>query len=277
MDKNLVKQAVVNSYGKLARNTTTGMFTNLFSCCEPSKNARKVGEAVGYSDHQLKSAPKDSNLGVGCGNPSEYAKIEKGETVVDLGSGAGFDAFIVSPLVGENGHAIGVDLSPDMLTLARNNAEKGGYENVSFIEGDIEELPFNDGYADLIISNCVINLSHNKKQVYEEAFRVLKNGGRISISDIVLEKELPGFVKDSLAAHIACVSGAELLENYLKYLSNAGFHQVKIQDKKEFPLELMLADPQVQKLATEMEFHLEEDQLRDIAASVISISITASK
>ncbi|MFK7969046.1 MAG: arsenite methyltransferase [Bacteroidia bacterium] len=277
MDTKTVKQSVVESYGKLAKSTNSGMFSKLFACCDPSENAMQVGEAIGYSKEELNSVPKDSNLGVGCGNPSAFAGMNQGETVIDLGSGAGFDAFIVSPIVGNTGKVIGVDLSDDMLALANKNAKSGAYANVEFTKGDIEALPLEAHIADHVISNCVINLSLNKGDVFKEAYRVLKKGGRLSISDIVLEKELPGFIKNSLEGHIACVSGAEQLEVYLQYVKDAGFKDIKIVSKSEFPLELMLADPQVMKLAQEMNFSLDSDEAKDIASSVTSIALVATK
>lgn len=277
MDTNSVKESVIKSYGKLAKTAKNKTLSKVFACCEPAENVNKVGEFIGYTKEELASVPENSNLGVGCGNPSASADIKKGETVIDLGSGAGFDAFIVSPLVGEAGKVIGVDLSDEMLDLARSNAEKRGYKNVEFIKGDIEQLPLEDELADQIISNCVINLSLNKQDVYKEAYRVLKKGGKVSISDIVLEKELPELIKDSLAAHIACVSGAEKLDTYIEYVQNAGFMDIKIERKEEFPLELMLADPQVQKLSKEMSFNLDSDEVKDIASRVKSVSLTARK
>lgn len=277
MNTNSVKQSVIEGYGKLAKSTNNGLFSKLFACCDPTENANKIGTVIGYSPEELDAVPENSNLGVGCGNPSALAGIKKGETVVDLGSGAGFDAFIVSPIVSKTGKVIGIDLSDEMLDLARKNAKKGDYENVAFIKGDIEDLPLTDQTADHIISNCVINLSLNKDKVYKEAFRVLKKGGKLSVSDIVLEKELPDFVKNSLAGHIACVSGAEKLEDYLKYVKDAGFSAIKVESKSKFPLELMLTDPQVTKIAQEMNFSLDSEEAKEIASNVTSISITAIK
>jgi len=277
MDRNLVKESVVESYGKLAKSTKDQLFSKLFGCCHPTDTANKVGEVIGYTKEELISVPENSNLGVGCGNPSAMAGIKKGETVIDLGSGAGFDAFIVSRIVGEAGKVIGIDLSDEMLDLARSNAKKGNYKNVEFIKGDIEQLPLEEALGDQIISNCVINLSLNKGDVYREAYRVLKKGGKIAISDIVLETELSNFIRESIAAHIACVSGAEKLEDYIKYIKDAGFKDIKIESKTTFPLELMLADPQVQKLSKEMNFNLDSVEAKDIASRVKSISLTARK
>lgn len=277
MNTNSVKKSVIESYGKLAKSTKGGLFSKLFACCDPSENANQVGKTIGYSEEELSSVPNGSNLGVGCGNPSALAEIKNGETVVDLGSGAGFDAFIVSRIVGENGKVIGIDLSDEMLDLARENTAKGNYSNVDFIKGDIEKLPLDGNIAEHVISNCVINLSLNKGDVFKEAYRVLKNDGKLSISDIVLEKELPDFIKNSLAGHIACVSGAEKLEDYLQYVKDAGFKDIKIESKAEFPLELMLSDPQLMKLAKEMNFNLDSEEAKDIASRVTSISLSAKK
>jgi len=277
MNTNTVKISVIESYGKLAKATQAGPFAKLFACCNPIENAKQVGKAIGYSQDEMNSAPAGSNLGVGCGNPAAFSNINTGDTVVDLGSGAGFDAFIVSKIVGESGEVIGIDLSDDMLSLAQKNAEKGNYTNTRFIKGDIEELPLEANIADTIISNCVINLSLNKADVYKEAYRVLKPGGTLAISDIVLERELPEFIKNSLAGHIACVSGAEKLENYLSYVEEAGFKNIRIVSKSEFPLELMLTDPQVMKIAKAMNFNLNSEEAKDIASRVTSISLIASK
>jgi len=277
MDSSKVKQSVVKSYGMLAKSKSGGILSSLFACCAPANHATEIAENIGYSKEVLADVPENANLGVGCGNPSALNQINEGETVIDLGSGAGFDAFIVSKSVGDTGKVIGIDLSDDMLKLARKNAAKGNYNNIEFVKGDIENLPLADNISDHIISNCVINLSLNKDKVYSEAYRVLKKGGKLSISDIVLEKELPDFVKDSLAGHIACVSGAEKLETYLQYVKDAGFTNIEIKSKTKFPLELMLTDPQVMLLAKQMNFSLDSEEAKDIASRVTSISLSATK
>jgi len=277
MDANLIKKSVIDSYSKLAKATTGSLFSKLFACCDAATNANRVGEEIGYSKEELASVPEGANLGVGCGNPAALAKIKSGDRVIDLGSGAGFDAFLVSKAVGEIGEVIGVDLSDDMIQLAKRNALKGNYTNVRFVKGDIEDLPLQSQIADQVISNCVINLSLNKGKVFQEAYRVLKRGGLLSISDIVLERELPDFVSNSLAAHIACVSGAEKLDQYIGYIAEAGFKDIKIEKKTSFPIALMLADPQVRKLAVEMDFDLNSHQAKEIASSVVSISVSAKR
>lgn len=277
MEANLVKESVTKQYGKLAKQRKGSIFSKFFSCCDLEENAREVGKAIGYSSSELDGVPENSNLGIGCGNPSAMTRINEGDIVIDLGSGAGFDAFIVAPTVGETGKVIGIDLSDDMLALANKNLKKSSYSNIDFIKGDIESLPLEKDMADHIISNCVINLSLNKGAVYKEAYRVLKKGGTLSISDIVLEKELPAIVRDSLAGHIACVSGAEKVSDYMNYVRAAGFKDIKIESKSDFPLELMLADPQLAKVAQEMNFSLDSNQARDIASRVKSITLTATK
>lgn len=277
MDTNSVKKSVVESYGKLAKASKKGLLSNLFACCEVQAHADKVGEKIGYSQEELAAVPEGSNLGVGCGNPAAFSQIKAGDTVLDLGSGAGFDVFNVSPLVGKEGKVIGLDLSEEMIKLARKNAKKGEFENVSFIKGDIEEIPLEESSVDYIISNCVINLSLHKDKVYQEAYRILKNGGSIAISDIVLTEELPAFIKDSLGAHIACISGADKLEDYLTYIREAGFQDIKVEKTAKFPIEFMLLDPQVQKIAKELNFNLNSEEARDLASRVQSVLLTARK
>ncbi|MFK7935388.1 MAG: arsenite methyltransferase [Saprospiraceae bacterium] len=277
MDTSTVKKSVINSYGALAKSKTGGLFSKLFACCDTSAQANTIAENIGYSKAILEQVPENANLGVGCGNPSALTEIKSGETVIDLGSGAGFDAFIVARTVGSTGKVIGVDLSDDMLRLANKNARKGNYENIEFVKGDIEALPLADDIADHVISNCVINLSLHKDKVYQEAYRVLKPGGKLTVSDIVLERELPDFIKNSLAGHIACVAGAEPLKDYLQYIKDAGFSNIKVESKAQFPLELMLTDPQIMKIAQQMNFSLDSEEAKDIAARVTSVSITAIK
>lgn len=276
MNSNTIKKSVIEGYSKFAK-AQKSPFAKLFSCCNLGESANAVAKNIGYTEENLSLAPEGANLGVGCGNPSVINTINSGEVVVDLGSGAGFDAFIISPTVGETGKVIGIDLSDEMLGLARTNASKGDFNNVEFIKGDIEDLPLENEIADHIISNCVINLSLNKGAVYSEAYRVLKSGGKLSVSDVVLEKELPDFVKDSLAGHMACVSGAEKIDDYLDYLQKAGFEEIEVVSKSDFPLELMLADPQIAKIAKDFDFDLSSDEAKDIASRVKSISISARK
>ena len=271
------KESVIDGYGKLAKSQSGGLMSKLFACCNLNGTQIKVAEKNGYTQEEIDLAPEASNLGVGCGNPNALTKINEGETVVDLGSGAGFDAFITAKHVGDRGKVIGIDLSDDMLKLAKKNAAKGRYANVEFLKGDIEDLPLESNITDHVISNCVINLSLNKDKVYQEAYRILKPGGRLSISDIVLDKALPAFVRDSLVGHLACVAGAEKLDTYLGYVKDAGFVDVKVESKTGFPLEIMMTDPQIIKIANAMNFNMNSEQTKDIASRVSSISLTARK
>jgi ubiquinone/menaquinone biosynthesis C-methylase UbiE len=172
-------------------------------------------------------------MGLGCGNPQAIAALQPGEVVLDLGSGAGFDSFLAARKVGETGRVIGVDMTPDMIRLARENAEKGGYENVEFRLGEIENLPVDDNSADVILSNCVINLSPDKPAVYQEAYRVLKKGGRLAISDMVASVELPPEIKNDLTLYSSCVSGALQVDELQSILEKAGFLDIRIQPKDE--------------------------------------------
>ena len=203
------------------------------SCCGDTGTTQNYSSNLGYSEEEQKSVPQGSDLGLGCGNPTALASIKEGEIVVDLGSGAGFDCFLAANKVGGKGKVIGVDMTPQMIDTARENAFKGGYENVEFRLGEIENLPVADNTADLIISNCVINLAPDKDKVFQEAYRVLRPGGRIMVSDIVLTKELPENIKNSMEAYVGCVSGAILKDDYIKKIENAGFEEVEIKESKE--------------------------------------------
>jgi arsenite methyltransferase len=200
------------------------------SCCGTGS---KYEEEIGYTKEELESLPEGAALGVGCGNPVAIASLKEGETVLDLGSGAGIDVFLAAARVGSSGRVIGVDMTPEMLERARANAAKGGFDNVEFRKGEIEDLPVEDGTVDCIISNCVINLSVDKDKTFSEAFRVLKPGGRLMVSDIVLTKPLPPEVAGDAGAYSGCVSGAMLIEDYLAAISRAGFKDVRIISKTD--------------------------------------------
>lgn len=272
-----VKESVIDSYDQLAKVAKGNLASQLFGCCNMTSHSKTVASAIGYSKVDIEQVPEQSNLGVGCGNPSAFSALKVGDIVVDLGSGAGFDAFISSRQVGPSGRVIGIDLSEDMIALADRNAAKGKYQNTTFRKGDIEDIPLDSNMADHVISNCVINLSQRKDKVFREAYRILKPGGRLSISDIILERELPDYIKESLAGQVACVSGAEHLDTYLSYVQDAGFTHITIVDQKTFPLELMLLDPQVSKIATLMNFNVSSEEAKDIASRVKSISLVATK
>jgi len=217
MKNEAITTAVEEHYAAVARGETS-------PCGGPVES---VAKAIGYSDEELALAG-DANLGLGCGNPLALTEIKPGMTVVDLGSGAGFDAFLALGRVGPTGHVIGVDMTDDMLSLARENAAKRGVNNVEFRKGFIEDLPVESGTVDYVISNCVINLSADKPAVFREIARVLKPGGRFAVSDIVLLKQLPEPLASSISAYVGCISGASLLNDYLSMAVKAGLHELTI-------------------------------------------------
>ena len=203
------------------------------SCCAPSALVQIGSEQLGYSAEEMTSVPEGADLGLGCGNPGAIAAMTPGETVLDLGSGAGFDAFLSARVVGATGHVIGVDMTPAMVSKARANAEQGGYANVEFRLGEIEHLPVADEAVDVIISNCVINLSPDKPAVFREAYRVLRPGGRLAISDVVASAELPDEVRGDLSLYSGCVAGASQIGELEAALADAGFVDIRIAPKDE--------------------------------------------
>ncbi|UCD56176.1 MAG: arsenite methyltransferase, partial [Candidatus Hydrogenedentota bacterium] len=245
------------------------------SCCGSANVAEEISKNIGYTDEELKSVPEGSNLGLGCGNPVAIASLKEGDVVLDLGSGAGFDCFLAANQVGETGRIIGVDMTPEMIDRARENARKGDYANVEFRLGEIENIPAADNSVDVVISNCVINLSPDKGKVFGETFRVLKPGGRMMVSDIVLLKELPDCIKESIEAYVGCVAGAMLKDDYVGTISDAGFEDVEIMSEVTFPTELMANDPTVQAMIQNLNLPLEE--LGEVAKSVVSIKIQGIK
>lgn len=267
-----VKRAVRDRYARAATEST--------SCCEPSccgddsaKSAEDISQSIGYSSEELSDLPEDANLGLGCGNPTAIASLGAGQTVLDLGSGAGIDCFLAAKQVGPTGSVIGVDMTQEMLERARANAERGGYENVEFRLGEIEALPVADASVDVIISNCVLNLSTDKPRVLAEAFRVLKPGGRIVISDMVSEQPVPEVLEGNLDAIAACLP--TFRETYLQQFSDAGFADVRISDEKPYPTSFILEDPGVQDFVAE---HPEEiEELTRFASSIAGAHFEARK
>ena len=273
MDANTIKKAVREGYGEVAREA--GRCCDKPDCCGVAY-AVEVSRELGYSDSDLKSVPEDANLGLGCGNPVAMASLQPGETVLDLGSGAGFDCFIAAGKVGQTGRVIGVDMTPEMLAKARANAEKGGYRNVEFREGEIENLPVESNSVDVIISNCVINLSPEKRKVFAEAWRVLKPGGRLMVSDIVLKKQLPSYVMDSVMAYVGCITGAVLRDDYLQLIEASGFSKVEIDGEKIFPIDFLANDPTVQA-AIRKTGKTPEQVVADLDETVLSVNVRAIK
>jgi len=233
---------------------------------------KKYSAQLGYAEDDLKDIPDGSNLALGCGNPTAHASIKEGETVLDLGSGGGLDCFIAANKVGKTGKVIGVDMTPAMISRARENAIKGNYNNVEFRLGEIENLPVADNSVDLIISNCVINLSPDKEQVFRESFRVLKPGGRLMVSDIVLLKELPDVVRENVQAYVSCIGGAILKDKYLGAIKNAGFKDVEIIEQSNFSTtKFLLSDDNIREaLGDQIDTIKKLDQL-DIDSTSIKV------
>jgi SAM-dependent methyltransferase len=250
-DKEEIRQSVRDSYSKIAKaGKIVGGLSPAPSCCGPSETSTiasstasccgesevapgQISALMGYSKEDIQSVIEGANMGLGCGNPVALASLNPGETVVDLGSGGGFDCFLAAKQVGETGQVIGVDMTPDMLSKARSNAEKMGTKNVEFRLGEIEHLPVADNTADIIMSNCVINLSPEKLKVYREALRILKPGGRLAISDIVATAPLPPDIQQNLALVSACVGGAATIDDTTAMLQEAGFADIRIKAKDE--------------------------------------------
>jgi SAM-dependent methyltransferase len=234
-DSKEIREAVKDNYAKVAseNSTFTGCGCGPDDCCEPTRDHDEVSATMGYSAEELAAVPDGANLGLGCGNPQAIASIKEGETVLDLGSGAGFDAFLASRQVGKSGEVIGVDMTPEMISKARKNARTAGITNTQFKLGQIENLPLADNEVDVIISNCVINLSPEKQKVFNEAYRVLKPGGRIAVSDVVATADMPQSYMEDLKLHSACISGASTITALEQMLNNAGFRDIRIEPKDE--------------------------------------------
>lgn len=235
-DSKIIREAVKDNYAKVALENSdfTGCGCGPDECCGPSdRDHDAVSAAMGYTDEELAAVPEGANLGLGCGNPQAIAALKPGETVLDLGSGAGFDAFLAVRQVKESGMVYGVDMTPEMVSKARKNARKAGFDNVKFKLGHIEDLPLDNDSVDVVISNCVINLSPEKQKVLNEAYRVLKPGGRVAISDVVATADIPAEYQDDLKLHSACVSGASTITNLEQMLVNAGFRNISIEPKNE--------------------------------------------
>jgi len=274
MRKARIKKVVREGYAKIAKQGSS-CCVPVNSCCGSTDLAQDISQKIGYTEEELKTVPEGANLGLGCGNPVALASLREGETVLDLGSGAGFDCFLAANKVGENGRVIGVDMTPEMIEKARENAEEGDYRNVEFRLGEIENLPVADNSVDIVISNCVINLSPDKRRVFMEAFRVLKPGGRLMVSDMVLLKELPDFIKNSIEAYIGCLSGAIMKDEYTEAMKAAGFQEVRIMDETSFPIECMANDPTAKALIENLKIPLEK--VEEVASSVISIKLYGVK
>ena len=235
LDNDEIRRTVRDKYGKIAT-VTPACCSCTPSCCGGTGDVptlEDISIVLGYSQEQVSAAPGGSNMGLGCGNPHAIASLKEGETVLDLGSGGGFDCFLAARAVGKTGRVIGVDMTPDMVSKARKNAAEAGYTNVEFRLGEIENLPVADHTVDVIISNCVINLSPEKPRVFREAFRVLNPGGRLAISDVVATAQLPDEVRKDLELYAGCIAGASLIDELECMLSEAGFLDIRIRSRDE--------------------------------------------
>jgi SAM-dependent methyltransferase len=269
-----IKKNVREGYAKVVKQGSCccGPATN---CCGNGSQAKNISRKVGYSEDEMQAVPEGANLGLGCGNPTALASLKAGEIVLDLGSGAGFDAFLSAQKVGPTGKVIGVDMTPEMIEKARQNAVKGNFTNVEFRLGEIENLPVEDNSVDVIISNCVINLVPDKTKAFSEAYRVLKPGGRLMVSDVVLVGELPPSLKKSVEAYIGCLSGAIMKSEYLRVIAEAGFKDVQIQDENVFPIDVMANDPTAQAILDRP--NVSDPDLNSVADVALSIKVSARK
>lgn len=269
MKESEIKKAVRKGYARIARQPGPG------GCCGGPNLQESISKKIGYTEEELNSVPGGANLGLGCGNPVALASLREGERVLDLGSGGGFDCFLAASRVGSQGRVIGVDMTPEMMERARENARKGSYDNVEFRLGEIENLPVADNSVDIVISNCVINLSPDKRRVFEEAFRVLKPGGRLMISDIALLRELPDFIKNSASAYVGCLAGAVMKEEYLAVIRTAGFEDVRVVEETFFPIDYMANDPTVKGVIENL--NLPWEVARKLVDSAVSIKVYGVK
>jgi ubiquinone/menaquinone biosynthesis C-methylase UbiE len=274
MEEKKIKKKVREGYAKIAKQETT-CCGSIEVCCGKANSPEEISKTIGYTEEQLQSVPEGANLGLGCGNPTAIASLQPGEVVLDLGSGAGFDCFLAANKVGPTGKVIGVDMTPEMLHKARENAKKAGYTTVEFRRGEIEKLPVDDASVDVVISNCVINLSPDKKKVFEETFRVLKSEGRLAVSDIVLLKDLPEKIKNSVEAYVGCISGAILKDQYLQLIKDAGFIDVTVTDESSYQIDVVINKPRTQAVIEEAGITMEE--FKKIGGSFVSIKVTGKK
>jgi arsenite methyltransferase len=263
-----IHKQVRTAYGQVAaRQGGCGCGTG---CCGTGRTVESVSLGIGYSEEDLEQAPEGANLGLGCGNPVALSSLREGEVVLDLGSGAGFDSFLAAERVGPTGRVIGIDMTAEMLDRARENAKKSERANVEFRLGEIEHLPVADSSVDVVISNCVINLSTDKSQVFREAFRVLRPGGRLMVSDVVLTAPLPVPLAESALLYSSCVAGALAKDEYLGSIAGAGFMNVTVQGETVFPLDLIVSEPELAGL-------LSKDERASIEKSIVSIKVGARK
>lgn len=272
-DPEQIREQVSQGYARIAEARTSSCLEG--SDCCGSLQPEQVALSLGYQAEELATLPSGANLGLGCGHPTAIASLKAGEVVIDLGSGAGIDVFLAAKQVGPSGQVIGIDMTDAMLKKARANARAGGYTNVEFRQGNIEQLPVDSASIDVIISNCVINLSPEKDRVFREAYRVLRAGGRMMISDIVLEKELPEEVSASIEAWAGCVGGASTRAAYLQTIRSAGFSEIRIEGETRFPAMASPDDPLVKRLSETLGFTSE--RAGQILSAITSLQLLVLK
>ena len=293
MEDEEIKKKVREGYANVVQSKITYIDPSQSPCCEPTQSSccgpsqtsccgttnndilTQISKNIGYSDEEIDGVPEGANLGLGCGNPVALASLKEGETVLDLGSGAGFDCFLAAKKVGNKGKIIGVDMTPEMVLQARKNAKAGNYHNVEFRLGEIENLPVDTNTIDAVISNCVINLVPNKARAFQEAFRVLKTNGRLMVSDIVVLKKLPEPIINSIDAYIQCISGTILEDEYIQAIKDAGFEDVRIIEQTGFPIDVVTINPQLMDTVKEMGIPL--DELKELTGQIVSIKVEAKK
>jgi len=264
--ENKLKEIVKNRYAKIA---LQGKAENASSCCGATTPSNKVYNIMMEDYTNTEGYLEDADLGLGCGLPTQFAKIQKGDTVIDLGSGAGNDCFVARHETGETGKVIGIDFTPIMIKKARENAEKMGYNNVEFREGDIDEMPVSDSVIDVVVSNCVLNLVPNKQKVINEIYRVLNPGGHFSISDIVLVGNLPDQLKQDAEMYAGCIAGAIQKDSYLQHIKDAGFNNITIQKEKT----IEIPDDILSKYLSEEQMN----QFKTGSTGIFSITVYAEK
>jgi len=269
-----IRETVRQGYAKVVK-TGSGCCGPKSSCCGGTSSVKTISKKIGYAEEDMQNVPEGANLGLGCGNPIAIASLKEGETVLDLGSGAGFDCFLAANKVGPAGKVIGVDMTAEMVEKAKKNAQKGHYANVEFRLGEIERLPVDGNSVDVVISNCVINLVPDKSDAFKEAYRVLKPGGRLMVSDVVLLKSLPKSIQNSVEAYIGCLSGAMMKDNYLQVISKAGFKNVKVLEENAFPLDVMANDTTAKAILDTPEVSAED--IKSAENSVASVKVLATK
>ncbi len=274
MKKEEIKKAIREGYARIAKEGSPCCPPS-DSCCQSANRVEEISKKIGYAEEELQAVPEGANLGLGCGNPVALASLREGEVVLDLGSGAGFDCFLAANQVGKTGRVIGVDMTPEMIERARKNAQQGDYENVEFRLGELENLPVADRSVDAVISNCVINLVPDKGRVFRETFRVLKPGGRLMVSDIVLLRELPDSIKASAAAYVGCIAGASRKEKYLRAIQAAGFEEVMVVEETSFPVDSLENDPTAKAIVKGL--NISSEEVKGLASSVRSIKVHGIK